>query len=132
MWTSTIIYTVFTRIKAEVKKKLGNKYADINFTTSNTMLVDPKFPNVYVRKLQGAEMGQTLDGLSVNAVQSNIQIEVTDNESELRAQEVADEVCMVMKSMRYQMVGEPYPDNSQGVYRIVARFSRVVGYNDII
>lgn len=132
MWTSTVLYSVFTRIKAEVLKSFSGKYTDITVTTSSINATETKFPTVYVKKMQGAELGQTLDGTTINAIQSTIQVDVTDNVSEARAQEVADKVCEVMKGMRYQVVGEPFPDSSLGVYRVVARYSRVIGYNDIL
>lgn len=132
MWTSDIASIVFTKIKLEATSKLLSKYPYINFTTSDQVRTDPAFPNVYVKRLQGAERGRTLDGESVNAILSSFQIEVTDNESERRAQEVADVVYSIMKKMRYECIGEPFPDNIEGVYRNVARYRRVVGYNDIL
>ena len=133
MWFSDITSVVFTRVKAIVNKKLKTKYPDINFTTSSVASTDPKFPTVYVKRMQGAERGQDLDGSTVNAMLVTFQVEVTDNVSDTRAQEVADSVCAVMKSMRFQILGEPFPDNTQrGVFRNVARYQRLVGYGDTL
>lgn len=132
MWTSDIASIVFTRIKVEATKKLKSKYPDINFTTSDKVRTNPTFPNVYVKKLQGAEQGHTLDGSTVNATLSSFQIEVADNVSDNRAQEVADVVYSIMKSMRYEAIGEPFPDNVDEVHRNVARYRRIVGYNDTL
>ena len=83
--------------------------------------------------MQGAERGQDLDGTRVNAMLVTFQVEVTDNVSDTRAQEVADSVCEVMKSIRFQILGEPFPDNTQrGVFRNVARYQRLVGYGDTL
>lgn len=132
MWTSDIQSSVFTRIKAEGTKKLKTKYPDINFTTSSKKPSDPKFPSVYVKRMQGKEEGQTLDGQSVNAVTSTFQIEVTDNSSDTVAQDVADVVYAIMKKMRYSVLGEPFSDNDNDTFRNVARYQRMVGYNDIL
>lgn len=132
MWTSEIPSIVVTRIKTECLKQLKSKYPNIQFTTSSKKATEPKFPTVYVKKMQGSERGQTLDGTSVNATLSTLQIEVTDNVSDTRAQEVADVVYEIMKSMRYEAVGEPFPDNDNSTYRNVARYRRVVGYNDTL
>lgn len=133
MWFSDITSIVFTRVKAIVNKKLKTKYPDINFTTSSVASTDPKFPTVYVKRMQGAERGQDLEGTQVNAMLVTFQVEVTDNVSDTRAQEVADSVCEVMKSMRFQILGEPFPDNTQrGVFRNVARYQRAIGYNDVL
>ena len=132
MWTSDIASMVFTRIKVEVTKKLKSKYPNINFTTSDQVRTDPTFPNVYVKELQGSERGQTLDGESVNAILSSFQIEVADNVSDNRAREVADVVFLIMKKMKYEAIGLPFQDNKDGVHRNVARYRRIIGYNDIL
>lgn len=132
MWFSRITTTVFTRIKSIVNKKLKSTYPDINFTTSDKSSTDPKFPTVYIKRMQGMERGQDLDGTSVNAMLVTFQVEVTDNISDTRALEVADTCCAVMKSMRFQLVGEPVPDNSNGKFRNIARYQRIIGYNDTL
>lgn len=132
MWTSDVASMVFTRIKVEATKELKSKYPDINFTTSDQLRTNPTFPNVYVKRLQGSERGQTLDGETVNAILSSFQIEVADNVNDKRAQEVADVVYAIMKKMRYECIGEPFPDNVDEVHRNVARYRRIIGYNDIL
>lgn len=132
MWTSDIESIVFTRIKVEATEKLKNKYPSINFTTSSKVRTNPTFPNVYVKELQGSETGQTLDGESVNAVISSFQIEVADNVNDKRAKEVAYVVYSIMKKMRYECIGEPFADNIDETHRNVARYRRIVGYNDTL
>lgn len=130
MWTSDIGSIVYTRIKLEVTKKLKSKYPNINFTTNNRNNTDTKFPSIYFKRLQGSERGQTLDGQSVNATLFSVQIEVTDNVGEHRAQEVADVIYGVMKTMLFEAIGEPFANNTDSTYRNVARYRRIIGYND--
>lgn len=135
MWTSDITSIVVTRVQAIVRKKLKTKYPNINFTTSSVASTEPKFPTVYIKRLQGAERGQDLEGKSVNAILCSFQVEVTSKGSDTVAQEVADEVCKVFKTMAFQIIGEPFPDNTNaqtGVFRNVARYQRIIGYGDII
>lgn len=133
MWFSRITNIVLTRVKAIVGKKLNTKYPGLDFTTSDTSPKEPTFPTVYIKRLPGAERGQDLDGTSVNAMLVTFQVEVTDNVSDTRALEVADECCAVMKSMRFQIMGEPTPQNTQkGIYRNIARYQRIVGYGDTL
>lgn len=132
MWTSDIESIVFTRIKVEATERLKEQYPSINFTTSSKVRTNPTFPNVYVKRLQGSEAGQTLDGQTVNAVMSSFQIEVTDNVNDKRAQEVADVVYSIMKKMRYECNGEPFKDNIDETHRNVARYRRLIGYNDTL
>lgn len=133
MWTSDIPSIVFTRIKTVATERLKAKYPDLFFSTAQSLSKDPQFPTVLVKRMQGREEGQTLDGTEVNAILSTFQIEVFDNVSERHAQEVADVVCKIMKSMRYEMIGEPFPDNSDNeVFRNIARYRRIVGGNDML
>lgn len=132
MWTSDIANSVFTRVKTEGTKQLQTKYPSIYFTTKSKVATTPKFPTVYIKRLQGAERGQDLNGTSVNAILSTFQVEVTTNTNDTDAQEVADVVCGIMKSMRYQMLGEPFSDNVGDTYRNVARYQRIVGYSDTL
>lgn len=132
MWTSDITSIVFTRIKVEATRELKSKYPDINFTTSDKVRTEPTFPNVFVKRLQGSERGQTLDGETVNATLSSFQIEVADNVSDSRSQEVADTIYAIMKKMRFEAIGEPFQDNIDDVHRNVARYRRVIGYNDTL
>lgn len=132
MWTSDITSIVFTRIKVEATKELKSKYPSINFTTSDKVRTKPTFPNVFVKRLQGSERGQTLDGETVNATLSSFQIEVADNVSDSRSQEVADTIYAIMKKMRFECIGEPFQDNIDDVHRNVARYRRVIGYNDTL
>lgn len=131
MWTTDLFYKVFTTVKVETTKKMQTKYPNINFTTSSKASTTPKFPTVYVKRMQGAERGQTIDGKTINAVLSTIQVEVITNTRDSEAQEIADFICLIFKSLGYQMLGEPFPDNTGDTYRNVARYQRLVGYNDI-
>lgn len=132
MWTSDITSIVFTRIKVEATRALKSKYPDINFTTSDKVRIEPTFPNVFVKRLQGSERGQTLDGETVNATLCSFQIEVADNVNDNRSQEVADVIYAIMKKMRFEAIGEPFQDNIDDVHRNVARYRRIIGYNDTL
>lgn len=133
MWTTSISSKVFTIIKAKATTKLNTKYPDINFTTSSSVSSEPKFPTVYIKQMQGAERGQDLEGTEVNAVLSSFQIEVVTNTNDTDAREVASVVADIMKSLRYQMIGEPYADNtSSDTHRNVARYQRIVAFGDTL
>lgn len=133
MWTKYIKSIVFTRIKTEGTTKLQKQFPDIYFTTSDKARKEPKFPTVYLKKLQGAEKGRTLNGTTVNGVLAGFQIDVIDNKSDNNAENVSDVISDIMKSMRFEMVGDPFP-NSQSTdeYRFSARYQRLIGAGDTI
>ena len=131
MWTKYIKSIVFTRIKTEGTAKLKATFPDIYFTTSNKVPTNPKFPTVYLKKLQGAEKGRTLDGKTLNGVLASFQIDVIDNKSDNNAENVADVIGDIMKSMRFEMVGDPFSNSqSTGEYRFTARYQGVIADED--
>lgn len=123
---------VFSLIKAKFSAKIKAKYKDLNFTTSDRSSTKPKFPTVYIHLLESPEIGSDLDGTSVNGINATFQIDVTDNQSQARADEVAKEILRIMKSMRFKLVGMPFHDNSGDTYRTVSRYRRLIGAGDIL
>lgn len=132
MWTKIIASKVFTNVQKVGRDKLLKKYPNINFTTSDHASTKPKFPTVYIRKMQGAARGKTLEDAKANAILSTFQIEVTTNTSQNDAETVADVIADIMVDMGYEMIGEPFPDNTADIYRNVSRYQRLIGYNDIL
>lgn len=126
-----ILDIVVSRIINKYPDTLKEKYPNTNFTTSDRVPQNPQFPTVYVHELASNELGQDLDGTTINAIRSTIRIEVTDNESMENVTEVMNNVLSTMKSMRYIAV-MPEFQNDNSVYRKVATFRRVVGMNDIL
>lgn len=133
MWTKYIKSIVFTRIKTEGTAKLQKQFPNIYFTTSEKVSTTAKFPTVFVKKLQNAEKGRTLDGTTVNGVLAGFQIDVIDNKSDNNAENVSDVIGDIMKNMGFEMVGDPFP-NSQSTdeYRFTARYQRLIGASDTL
>lgn len=123
---------VDTRIKTQFSKKLKDRYQNLNFTTSDQSDTAPKFPTVYIHEMPGVETGTDLQGDAINAVWSSFQIEVTTNTKMNEAKEVMDEVVRIMKTMRFQVTSMPEFQNTDSVYRRVARFRRIIGADDVL
>lgn len=123
---------VYSRIKYGFSEEIKKQYPDLNFTTNNRALVDPKFPCVYIHLASCAEVGQDLDNTSINGGDYMFQIDVYDNKSQSRADTIMDEIVRIMKSMRFNIPEMPTFDNTQSEYRAVARFERIIGSGDIL
>lgn len=135
MWTSRIFTSVYSRLKVNGVNRLKTKYPKINFVDSTPSASDIKYPCVVVRRLDsGGELGQTLEGNTINAVTSGIQIDVIDNQKMSNAYAIADVCLDMMKEMRYQQIGDIIPDedNTLNDYRCITRFRRVIAEGDII
>lgn len=123
---------VYTRIKTQFPSKLKEKYKNINFTTENKVDALPRFPTVYIHEMPGMETGADLQGGTINAVWSSFQIEVTTNTKQSDTKEVMDEVVKIMKKMRFQVISMPEFQNTDSIYRRVARFRRIIGAGDVL
>lgn len=123
---------IFSRIKVNFSGRIKKKYPDLNFTTSDKAPTKAKFPTVYIHMLESPEIGSDLEGTSINGITATFQIDVTDNQSQTRADEVAKEVLRIMKTMRFKAVGMPLHDNSGDTYRTVSRYRRPIGAGDIL
>ena len=133
MWATEIDTTVLSRLRSRGYADLRKNYPNINFTDDDRAPIDPKFPTVFYINISSAERGQTLDGKSMNALLHSVQIEVSDNsQTNATVKAVMSKICDYMKDMRYEVVNMPFFQNTDTVFRMVARFRRVIGANDVI
>ena len=133
MWATEIDTTVLSRLRSRGYADLKKEYPNINFTDDDRAPIDPKFPTVFYINISSAERGQTLDGKTVNALLHSVQIEVSDNsQTNATVKAVMSKICDYMKDMRYEVVNMPFFQNTDNVRRMVARFRRTIGANDVI
>lgn len=141
VWTMDIPTIVFSRIVSDFSEELKGKYKMQklttggnttwrNFSTSQVSETPPIFPYITVIELPGAERGQDLEGSSINAALFTFQIDIFDNQNENRAKGCMEEVFRIMKSMRFNGAQMPSFDSRPQEYRMTARFSRLIGFND--
>lgn len=133
MWTKNIFTSVYSRVSANGRIRLREKYPKIAFTNSTPRTSISSFPTVIMTKLQGSETSKDIEASFVNGIYSNIQIEVVTNTNQEDADDVADVCLDLMKSLHYEMVGEPFPDSTQAnEYRNISRYRRIVDYGDVL
>lgn len=133
MWATEIDTTVLSRLRSRGYADLRKNYPNINFTDDDRAPIDPKFPTVFYINISSAERGQTLDGKSMNALLHSVQIEVSDNsQTNSTVKAVMNKICDYMKDMGYEIVNMPFFQNTDTVFRMVARFRRTIGANDVI
>lgn len=123
---------VFSRVKNKTSAILLPTYPNLNFTTSDRVADNPQFPTVYIHEMSSMEDAEDLDGTTINAIMSTFQIEVTDNEDMANCHEVMSEIVNVMKSMRFKVTQIPEFNNTNDIYRIVARFNRTIASGDVL
>lgn len=114
---------IYSRVIGGMPEKTKEKFPDLNFTTSDKLATNPKFPSVYIHSLGGSESGRDLKGIEINGVLTTIEVSVYDNAKQSNCKSVMDEIVKIMKSMRFEIVTMPEFRN-QNTYRQVARFRR--------
>ena len=133
-WIMQLPSMVFTRIKTEFSEKVKEKYkmTDGNFSTKDRQNKNAVFPFVYINMLPAVEYGEDLDGTEIHGGMFSFQIDVYDNQTQERSREVMIEVINIMKSMRFRTTPMPSFENGDSVYRMTARFQRMIGVSDIL
>ena len=132
MWFTSIKSKIITLLDYQLKAKYSTTYPNLTVTDRGQNPTDAVFPCVYVNELMGSELAKTLETGVVDAVQSDLQIEVYSDISQTEADYVAGTVMEIMVGLGYSIIVKPYPMNANGVYRIVARYRRTIGSEDNI
>jgi len=132
-WVFDIQDKIFSRLDAICTAKLSSKYPNINVTTDDHKVTNPKFPNVYLHFLSPVEVGKDLDGQDVNAVYLTAQVEITVTSAQEMsvANEVSQVVMDCMKEMRFSATLPEFV-NTDTEYRTVSRFARTIGNADTL
>lgn len=131
-WVFNIESNIFTIISTVAKRKLGTKYPNINFTTTDLpSSTTTKFPCVYLHELQGAERGNDLENISINAVDYYMQVEVITNKSPQEVKDVMSVLTDIFKQLHFNINPMPYFQNETTTYRSIMRVSRLICDGDI-
>lgn len=128
----TIESRVYTRLKKQVSNTFLTKYPNYTITTSDKRPSTMKYPYVYIHELSGVERGNTLEGNYLSALSVSIQVEVYSDTSQVATSDTMKEIVRIMKSMRFNISMFPENQNTDSLYRKIARFERVIGDGDTI
>jgi hypothetical protein len=134
IWNDAIKGNVYTAINERVVPKFKSQkhYEGINCGTVLKKDTTPTFPYVLIKRLQGTEVGQTLEKDGIDAILTTFQIEVFSNYSESVCENISNYIASIMtEKLRFTMVGEPFADyESTDEYRYIARYQRTIGRDD--
>lgn len=134
IWVADAQTLIYSKAKAMLISKLKTTYPSLYVTDDDETPSEAQFPSVYIHFLQPSERGQDLEGKSINAIYLTAEVEVTVTKAQgiSVAKEVAYKAMDIFKSMSFD--GRlPFEDNrGDGTKRMIARYSRTIGYNDTI
>jgi len=132
-WFSEIESTIFTVLQYLLVEKSDAPYPKLTCTTSSqneTVSGVGKFPTLYVHMLPPVEIGNDLDNVTVNAIRATFDLQVYSNKSEYEARKIMDACILEMKKLRFNISMFPDPQQNNGVYYCIARFTRIIASGD--
>lgn len=126
--------TIYSKAKAMLNAELKSKYPDLFITDNGEVVSNAKFPSIYINFLQPTERGRDLEGDVINAIYLTVevQVSVTSAQGLKVAREVSYAVVDVFKSMRFDATMPDFENDGDGTKRMIARYARIIGYNDSI
>lgn len=112
---------VYTALKKSTLKKCTD-------SGTSSIRIPSNFPYMSVVQLNN---GTTADDLEneENAIISNIEVTVFSNKNQTESRNIMSLVCEEMRKMGYRRTGPFSPTNISdvNVYRVIYRFSRIIG-----
>lgn len=129
-WWSNDIAKSFTIVQARVKTNLPQY--EIIFTTENQTYAQAQFPCVFMRPIEGLEMGIEMSSDNVSAFMAGLQIEVY-SESTIQTQNIMDECVKQCKRLGYSLNAMPVTTMYEtNIIRSIARFRRCFASDDYV
>ena len=105
----------------------------ISLPKAYELVKQPGFPTIRIGSLSPIEVGNTLDGVTINGVTLTEQIEVYTNTSTTDASNISFIMLEAMKLLGFRVVAFPeVRTKNNGVFVAVARYRRDYGANDTI
>lgn len=131
-WAIELGPTIYSIVKAKATEQLKDKYPTLNVTDKGESDQPAVFPTIYIHELPGMELGQDLEGQTINAVRETIQVDVTSNKNYSECRKIMPKITDIYKQMRFSVAGTPQYSVNGGTYICNMRFSRVFGAGDTI
>ena len=134
-WVSDRQTTVYSRVNGILLSRLKKDYPHLLITQNNASPTKAQFPVIYITFIGTSELGRTLDGVSINAVNvtAEAHIKTTSDQGADENNDIAWEVVDAFKTMGFNVtLPNMATSNYDGVYESVVRFSRVIGQGDVI
>ena len=138
-WASDIETEIFTIVKIRALNQLRERYtdsfSDLNFTMDNTQNIKPIFPMIYLHFQPSSEIGQDLDGTTINGIKCTVDCEITVNEEDGMsfARFISGVMVGEFKKLRFRVNSLPeFKGDSPDTKRQIFRATRIIGASDTL
>lgn len=135
MWITNTQNQIYTYLKYKVENRYKSAYPGLFFTQDDSPNIPASFPCVYVHFLAATESNSYIENLSINAVISTVEIQVSvTNDMGLNvANLISDAVVDALKELRFEMIMLPEFQNfGAETKRKIFRARRTIGDGDYI
>lgn len=124
------MFDPFNRVFTIVKRKISPQCRNAGTTTDGG---PPAFPYTGFRQIDNSSAADDLEN-NENAVNSAIEITVYSNRNLTEAKNIAALAADAMRSLGYRRTGPFTPGNvaDTNIYRVIYRYSRVIGVGDVL
>lgn len=129
-WAYDLEDTIRMVVSDKCLDALKARYPNTRITDEAESNQKAVFPTIYIHLLPASELGQTLDGKTINGVLATVQVTVTTNTTKADARYVMSVISEAFKNMRFAGTALPEYTDSDRLHKSVARFRRAIGANN--
>ena len=134
LWYANLGIKIYSYVQHGMKNNKGwtklNCTPETGVTALNSLGEPTSFPTLYVHELPSVEKGETLEGDTVAAVLSMIEIQSFAKTRE-ECMKLSSDASECMKNLKYSATMIPLTEKMDGgYYKSVARYRRLVGSGD--
>lgn len=133
-WVIDIEPKIYSIIKAKTEKEIKKKYPDVNFTMDDAVQNDPKFPSIYFHFLQSTEVGEDLEGQSINGIICSVDVRTTVSKTQdlTALRWVNTKILNAFKELRFDARLPKLNDSTVDTKSSTMRFERIIGQGQIL
>lgn len=133
-WVLELEPKIITLVQTRADKIIKEKYPDVNWTTDDSVVKEPVFPNIYIFTEAG-ELGRDLDNIDINgtAFMAQVRVTVSKEQGMAGARFVAGVVMNEFKRLHFAIDEIPrFEGGSPDTKQLLFRARRVIGQADIL
>lgn len=133
-WVLDLEPTIVALVKTRAMKNIKKKYPDTTWSTDDSILKEPTFPNVFILT-ECNEIGKDIEGVDINAVSMMAQVRITVSKAQgmQGARFVAGHVMNEFKNLGFGIDEIPrFEGNTVDTKQLLFRARRVIGQADIL
>lgn len=133
-WVLDLEPTIVALVKTRANKLIKTKYPNVNWTTDDTVIKEPVFPNIYILT-SSTEIGKDMIGQDINGVSFTVQVRITVSKEQgmSGARFIAGKVMNEFKNLGFALDEIPrFEGNTPDTKQLLFRAYRIIGQADIL